>query len=157
MTDKILGFTGKYFPFSNFFDNNTLQVVREGVGFSSVEAAFQAAKLDIENPKKRKTMLEVFSGLTPDGAKAFGRSVQIRADWEERKYDVMFNLVFQKFNNNHELKELLLSTGDAYLEETNNWHDNHWGNCTCPKCIGTKGDNYLGLILMKVRELLKNN
>ena len=50
-----------------------------------------------------------------------------------------------------ELGEMLLSTGDAYLEEGNHWHDNRWGHCTCDKCKNKTAQNLLGNILMQVR------
>ena len=55
----------------------------------------------------------------------------------------------QKFTKHKDLKEKLLATGDAYLEETNHWHDTFWGVCK------GKGQNHLGKILMEVREELK--
>ena len=159
--NAILGFTDKYFPFSNFFDNGVMQLTVQGLGFTSVEAAFQAKKtcLDASDGKQLRTyrtLLGVFAQLTPDEAKVIGRNLKLREDWESVKDDIMFNLVFQKFTNNYQLRDLLLSTGDMYLEETNNWHDNYWGNCTCEKCRDIEGKNHLGLFLMKVRELLQH-
>lgn len=66
----------------------------------------------------------------------------------------MYNIVKSKFSNNDYLCNLLLSTDNAYLEETNSWHDNFWGKCTCPKCIDKEGVNTLRNILMKIREEL---
>ena len=48
-----------------------MQVTRHGIGFTSVEAAFQASKTSIDpekssDLKKYKTLLSVFSRLTPD-------------------------------------------------------------------------------------------
>ena len=48
--------------------------------------------------------------------------------------------------------EQLLFTEGFDLVEGNHWHDNIWGDCSCNKCNGTKGTNYLGKILMTVRE-----
>ena len=157
--EHIHGFFDEYFPLSNFFDNNCMQVTRYGIGFTSVEAAFQASKTCLDPEKssdlrKYKTLLAVFSRLTPDEAKVLGRNIKICDNWEEIKDEVMFNLVYQKFYNDLNLRAILLSTGSKHLEETNNWHDNYWGNCTCDKCKDINGKNHLGLILMKVRELL---
>lgn len=41
----------------------------------------------------------------------------------------MYDVVLSKFTHNPELKALLIKTGDAYLEETNTWHDTYWGVC----------------------------
>ena len=58
---------------------------------------------------------------------------------------------------NPELRDLLLATGDEELVEGNYWHDNEWGNCTCPRCKNIPGKNKLGKLLMQVREEIKNN
>lgn len=36
------------------------------------------------------------------------------------------------------------------------WHDNFFGDCVCPVCAKTPGQNWLGKILMDEREALKN-
>lgn len=54
--------------------------------------------------------------------------------------------VREKFKD-EQLKEMLLSTGNADIIEGNYWHDNFWGQCSCEKCVG-KGKNNLGKILM---------
>ena len=61
----------------------------------------------------------------------------------------------KKFADEH-LADLLLETGDEYLEEGTTWHDNEWGNCSCPKCKNIEGKNILGQLLMKVRDDVKN-
>ena len=35
------------------------------------------------------------------------------------------------------------------------WLSNFWGNCTCPRCRDIDGQNWLGRILMVVREELR--
>ena len=52
------------------------------------------------------------------------------------------------------LVEMLLETGDLELIEGNDWHDVYYGKCSCHKC-NVSGENYLGKILMKIREELK--
>jgi predicted NAD-dependent protein-ADP-ribosyltransferase YbiA (DUF1768 family) len=54
-----------------------------------------------------------------------------------------------------ELREKLKATGDATLIEGNHWHDNRWGKCTCERCQNKDGQNWLGKILMEVRDSLK--
>ena len=56
----------------------------------------------------------------------------------------MYDLLKQKFSN-PVYKELLLSTGNAYLEETNTWNDCFWGVCN------GEGLNNLGKSLMILR------
>jgi ribA/ribD-fused uncharacterized protein len=96
---------------------------------------------------------------TPGLAKSRGRSVKIRGDWEQVKYEIMYAVQMDKYQQNPQLLKKLLATGDAELEEGNWWHDNIWGNCKCDRCKDIEGRNMLGEILMKVRSELsgKNN
>lgn len=90
---------------------------------------------------------ERFVPLAPKEAKGLGRQVTLRPDWEDVKFDIMYELNKQKFTQHPELKALLLSTDNKYLEETNWWGDRIWGVC------GT-GENNLGKILMRIRQEL---
>ena len=60
----------------------------------------------------------------------------------------MEKCVRYKFAHHPELKEKLLATGDAYLEEGNTWGDRIWG------VYQGQGENRLGKILMKIRKEL---
>lgn len=135
-----------YPEFSNFYIAN---LIYDGIKWNSVEAAFQAQKtLDVEERK-------MFANLTPGQAKSRGRKVLLRTDWEQVKYDLMFKICLEKFKQNEDLKELLLSTGDALLvEDTTSWHDQIWGCCLCHRCRNRKSRNNLGVILMRVRSEL---
>ena len=139
-------FRGQYYFLSNFFN---APVTYQGVSYKNNEAAFQSVKL--ENIKDR----EAFSNLDPSSAKHLGRKVNLRADWENIKLNVMYDIVKAKFSQNEKLKQLHLATGDKELIEGNTWHDNTYGNCFCPKCQNKKGINHLGKILMQVRSELK--
>ena len=50
-----------------------------------------------------------------------------------------------------ELSEKLLATGDAELIEGNHWNDTFWGVCD------GVGKNWLGILLMEIREELKKS
>lgn len=68
----------------------------------------------------------------------------------------MYKVVYAKFSKNENLRQILLSTEDEELvEDTTGWHDNIWGDCSCPKCQYIKGRNKLGKILMQVRDEIK--
>ena len=78
------------------------------------------------------------------------RKRRLRRDWESAKVNVMREVVMAKFTQHPELRELLLSTGDAKLiEHTAN--DDYWGDGG-----DGRGKNMLGRILMDVREQLRN-
>jgi len=57
----------------------------------------------------------------------------------------MLDLVRKKFENPL-LRAMLLATEDAVLVEGNTWNDTFWGVCR------GRGENWLGRILMQVRE-----
>jgi ribA/ribD-fused uncharacterized protein len=143
--EPIKGFFGDYRWLSNFH----LQYIEyEGIIYPSNEHAFQATKtLDTEDRKSR------FVNCSCSEVKRRGRSLVIRPDWEDIKIQVMSDINVLKFHNQELLKKLL-ATDDAYLEETNYWHDSYWGVCTCTKC-GGEGKNVLGRILMGLRDKLR--
>ena len=89
---------------------------------------------------------------SPMDAALEGRNRQnpLRPDWEEVKDEVMLQALQMKFRQNPEIARELLATGDAIIiEHTRNdayWADGGDGS----------GKNKLGLLLMQVREELKN-
>jgi len=136
----IAKFTGSYRFLSNFWP---CKVTYCGVRYDSVEHAYQAAKtLD---PAEREM---VRSQPTAGKAKKAGRRVTIHPGWDGMKVDVMRNLTQQKFSN-HPLKQMLLATDGEDLVEGNTWGDTFWGVCD------GVGENWLGKILMEVRQMIK--
>jgi ribA/ribD-fused uncharacterized protein len=136
----ISDFHGDNFFLSNFFP---CQVIFQGETYPTVEHAFQAAKtLDQE---QRQSILQA---ATTAQAKELGRNVTMRQDWEQIKFDIMLELLKQKFSR-VDLRKSLLKTGDAELIEGNTWGDEVWG-CVL---INNKwiGKNHLGKLLMQVR------
>lgn len=129
-------FIGEYAFLSNFWsldDGKTL------------EHYFQAAKTE-----KISEWYHVFQADTPQEAKRRGREVSLREDWDEVKDGVMLDLLRSKFSQPY-LREKLLDTGDEYLIEGNTWRDTYWG---ADLATGV-GQNKLGLLLMQVRDELK--
>ena len=144
VTDEaIYGFFRKHRDLSNFGE---FKIEWEGLIYPSTEAAFQASKV-LEQERRIP-----FTKMKPAKAKQQGRKLKdIRTDWEEVKVDIMYKINMIKYTQHDDAKQLLLSTGDKYLEETNWWKDDFWG-----VYIG-KGKNMLGKVLMKIREELKTN
>ena len=134
------------FKNENFFLSNyyVVPVTYNGLTFQSNEAAFQAQKTLNEGQRRK------FTKLAPNKAKAKGRSVLLREDWEEVKDQIMYEICLAKFTQNEELKEKLFATGNEELVEGNTWHDTYWGVCN------RRGKNKLGKILMRIREELRN-
>ena len=138
----INSFSGQYAFLSNFYQ---CEVGFDGYVYRSVEHAFQAAKTI--NEIDRKTIRDA---PTCREAKTLGQKVNLRPDWELRKYGIMGELIDSKFNN-HVLANLLVSTGPHLLVEGNTWHDQFWGSCHCDKHASITGYNALGILLMHRR------
>jgi ribA/ribD-fused uncharacterized protein len=77
--------------------------------------------------------------------------ITLRRDWDDVRILVMRMALIMKFTNNPILLYKLCATGNKMLVEGNTWHDNTWGNCTCQKCSRIVGMNWLGLLLMELR------
>lgn len=142
MARKIIDtFDTAYFFLSNFYPCN---VTYKGITYLSSEAAFHAQKTTDVNQQLR------FTKLNPSESKRLGRKIKLRPDWEDVKYQIMYDIVLEKFIQNEDLRKLLIGTGDAELIEGNWWGDKYWG-----VCHGV-GQNNLGKILMDVRAYLQN-
>jgi hypothetical protein len=140
--NKIDSFQGEYRFLSNFWP---AEVVFEGITYPDVEHAYQSAKtLDMDERRR------IAAIPSPGDAKHAGEALQYRADWPQVKFDVMEQCVRYKFTHHPELAAKLLATGDADLEEGNTWGDQIWG------VYQGKGENHLGIILMKVRAELQD-
>jgi ribA/ribD-fused uncharacterized protein len=139
---------GKYRFLSNFYKCD-VPIRYMGMSGTTVEHLFQACKTNIVS--ERKAILEA---KTPGEAKRLGGKCTKRKDWEDIKYNVMLDLVTFKFEDNKDIQFDLVKTGTAQLIEGNTWHDNTWGDCVCDKCKDIEGKNWLGKILMSVREKL---
>lgn len=141
MSTPIDGFYGDYDFLSNFCP---CYVTVDEITYKSAEAAYQAAKTNDIGHKK------FFATLPAGLAKRYGREhIVLPKDWEERKYDIMLEVVRKKFQQNGDFKRLLLDTGESMLIETNSWGDTYWGVCD------GIGYNYLGDILMRVRDEIR--
>lgn len=139
-TTKSFDFYGG--PLSNF----ARSVIYVDVGFDkhyfeTVEHAFQAAKATTYTDHER-----VRAAPSPGLAKLEGRSVTLREDWEEVKYDVMLNLLREKFKIQF-YRQALLETGDLEIREDSPT-DFVWG-------YRNGGQNLLGKALMQVRSEIR--
>ena len=119
----------------------------EGIWWPTVEHYFQAQKFHDEAYREKIRMAK-----TPATSKTLGRTrkVKLRDDWEEVKEEIMHAASLKKFQTHPELREKLLATGEEELIE-NAPNDYFWG---CGR--NGSGQNKLGVILMQVREELRN-
>ena len=136
--NPITSFKGSYRYLSNFY------IEPDG---THVEGEYQTEKC------KDSSERILFEGLLPAEAKKFGRTVELRPDWEEIKLTVMRGLVLRKFKDHPVLAEKLVKTGGVEIVEGNYWGDKFWG-----KVFGGQGEgqNWLGRILMETRDKLRN-
>lgn len=127
-------FENEYYFLSNFYN---APIIYHGIRYENNESAFHAQK-DLSRSKE-------FCNLNPSGAKMLGRRVILREDWEEVKDLIMYEINYEKYAQNIDLRRKLLETGNQELIEGNFWNDTYWGVCR------GIGENHLGKILMKVR------
>jgi hypothetical protein len=144
MTIYFYGTRTQYGCFSNFSRHG---FELDGVWWSTSEYYFQAQKF--AGTPHADQIREV---KTPKEAARMGRdrSRPLRSDWERVKDDIMRKAVLRKFETHADIREVLLSTGDAPIVE-NAPGDYYWG-CGADG----SGKNMLGQILMEVREILRD-
>lgn len=149
-------FKGRFYFLSNFYP---CRIEHQGINYPSVEHYYVALKANTLQfldgkyytaPDFRELIAKV---PLPQDVKKIGQRVKLRGDWNEKKYNFMLGGIRQKFSD-EKLAELLLDTGDLEIIESNWWHDNYWGRCSCHKCKDM-GQNNLGKIIMQVRLELK--
>ena len=136
----INNFTGKYEFLSNFYNH---PLVLDGVEYSNAEAAFQAQSAADKGSKRK------FARLSGIKAKAYGRRIVQRDDWDEQaRIDAMREVVIAKFKD-EELAKKLCNTGNEELINMNQFRDEYWGVTT------RGGRNKLGVMLMEIRAELQ--
>lgn len=138
---EIKGFFGEYHWLSNFYLSKVTYNNKE---FPSVEHAYQFAKHTSPSEADYEQVLALKSAQV----KHWGKNIPLKKDWNKQKVRIMSELVWNKFENNLELKERLLELKDCYLEETNYWYDRFWG------VFEGEGQNHLGKILMNTARFL---
>lgn len=139
---EVKGFQGYYRFLSNFYP---IEITFEGLTYTSSEAAFQAQKTLDEELRARFTRLDAREARTLGRDK---KKTKVRKDWEDVKLNVMYKILRKKFSK-QPCRNMLMETGDAYLEETNYWYDTFWG------VYNGIGKNHLGRLLMLVRDEIK--
>jgi hypothetical protein len=139
----INSFTGENSYLSNFYLRG---VTIKGKKFKCSEHAYQCAKAD-----NKKDFDLIFEAPTPAKARRAGRKIKYRSDWNHVRIDIMREVVLAKFQQNDDLAIRLVDTGGQELIEGNEWGDTFWGICK------GKGENWLGKILMEVRQILKES
>jgi hypothetical protein len=133
---------------------------KEGINYNSSEQWMMAEKarafLDTE------VLSKILKSKTPKEAKDLGRQVNNFSEdvWKLKSYSIVLEGNLLKFDQNPELKEYLLGTGDSIFVEASPY-DKIWGIGMKQDDEGIdnprnwKGKNLLGFALMEVRDILK--
>jgi N-glycosidase YbiA len=135
-----------YGCFSNFSPH---PIELAGENWATVEHYYQAQKF--LGTKFEDLMVQIQTAPTPAIAAQIGRNLEYQphADWANRKREVMYLAVSQKFITHLSIQQILLETDNAEIIEDSPV-DYFWG-CGIEK----NGSNHLGRILMEVRDRLK--
>lgn len=126
--------------FSNFYPS---PILVDGRIYPTVEHYYQACKTVTEEKHEM-----IRCARTAAKTKRMGTRIEVRPDWEEVKLDVMRIGLQAKFHQHPLLARRLLSTGNRPLHEASP-NDRFWG------WMDGKGDDFLGRLLTKMREELR--
>ena len=129
--------------------------------FATTEQAFMWEKAVFFNDHESAS--KILKEENPAKAKKLGREVKNFDDskWSKVCYEIMYLINYEKYFQNTRLKNILLNTGDKILVEANGAPDNRWScglyadNDKILNESNWTGTNYLGQILMQIRQELK--
>jgi len=164
---------GKYKELSNYYCTKSLYLFKIGdLEFKSSEHAYQYCKFSYDgadkdtleyaelvrtcqtpNDSKLLGHQDVRSGFQSrmnDNIKLYKDKAIRRADFDNVKIDIMRYVIYHKFDQNVECRNILLSTENKKIYEDSQY-DSFWG-------IGKdkNGENHLGKLLMELRDQLKD-
>jgi len=139
-------------PYGAFSNLSRRPIVFEGRAFPTAEHAYQAGKA-------RGTAVRewILSAPTPHLVAMAAHGLytwDIVPNWSRVKYDRMRAVLRAKFWQHEDLRQLLLSTGEARLVEAgrvDNAVNRTWGE------VNGKGLNMLGVLLMELRGELRRS
>lgn len=128
-------FRNDYWFLSNMYPSS---ITLDGITFSCAESAFQAMKCT------NKEDVIALSKMNGKNAKAYGRRVSLRNNWNSVRVNAMRYVVSEKFKQNPDLLRKLKSIVSPIIED-NTWNDTFWGR------YNGVGKNHLGIILEEVK------
>lgn len=137
-------------PFGCFSNLYRRPIIFDGREFITAEHAYQYGK-----PRKPAVRDWLMAAPSPSllAMAAHGLYAwDISPGWSRGRRDRMRAVVGAKFRQHADLAEILLGTGDARIVEAatvDNEVNRRWGE------VNGRGENWLGLILMDVREMLR--
>lgn len=150
MANEIRFYRASEKPYGAFSNLYRREVVFEGEVFATSEHAYQAGK-----PRKKAVRDWLMAAPSPSLLAMAAHGLyywDVAPGWSTTKFDRMRDILRAKFEQHDDLRELLLSTGDARLVESatvDNEVNRLWGE------VNGVGKNMLGVLLMEVREELR--
>lgn len=148
--DEIRFYRASEKPYGAFSNLYRRAVEFEGETFATSEHAYQAGKA--RKPEVRNWVLSAPSPALVAMAAHGLYYWDIAPGWSRTKFDRMRGVLRAKFTQHEDLKEMLLSTGDARLVESatvDNEVNRLWGE------VNGEGRNMLGQLLMELRASLR--
>lgn len=136
-----------YGAFSNLYRR---EIEFEGEAFVTSEHAYQAGKA-----RKAEVKDWLMAAPSPSLLAMAAHGLyywDISPGWSQKKFDRMRGVLYAKFTQHQDLRDLLLSTGTARLIETatvDNEVNRLWGE------VNGQGKNMLGELLMELRARLR--
>ena len=150
MANEICFYRASEKPYGAFSNLYRREVVFEGETFATSEHAYQAGK-----PRKKAVRDWLMAAPSPALLAMAAHGLyywDVAPGWSTTKFDRMRDILRAKFEQHDDLRELLLSTGDARLVESatvDNEVNRLWGE------VNGVGKNMLGVLLMEIREELQ--
>lgn len=137
-------------PFGAFSNLYRRPIEFEGDVFPTSEHAYQAGKA--RKPEVKKWLMQAPSPSLLAMAAHGLYYWDVAPGWSKTKFDRMRKVLTAKFTQHQDLRDLLLSTGEARLVETatvDNEVNRVWGE------VNGVGQNMLGTLLMELRQELR--
>ncbi|MBK24831.1 MAG: Swarming motility protein YbiA [Halobacteriovorax sp.] len=133
-------------PYGEFSNFALFPIKVDGKLWGTSEHYYQAHKYD-----KKELQEYVRQAGSPEEAAKRGRDKNYpkRGNWKEVKDQIMYKALVAKYTQHQNLKELLLSTGNAPIIEHTK-RDKYWGDAG-----DGSGLNKLGIMLVDIREKIK--
>lgn len=150
MANEIRFYRASEKPYGAFSNLYRREVVFEGETFATSEHAYQAGK-----PRKKAVRDWLMAAPSPSLLAMAAHGLyywDVAPGWSTTKFDRMRDILRAKFEQHDDLRELLLSTGDARLVESatvDNEVNRLWGE------VNGVGKNMLGVLLMEIHEELQ--
>lgn len=150
MANEIRFYRASEKPYGAFSNLYRREVVFEGETFATSEHAYQAGK-----PRKKAVRDWLMAAPSPSLLAMAAHGLyywDVAPGWSTTKFDRMRDILRAKFEQHDDLRELLLSTGDARLVESatvDNEVNRLWGE------VNGVGKNMLGVLLMEIRKELQ--